>query len=67
MTLRSGSGFAVIQTPYPDPATGNDELYAAAVREVLNDLTGRIRSCTVLVDHNAAAFGAACYNPDGQK
>ena len=65
VSLRSGSGFAVIQTPCPDPATGNDELYAAAVREVLNGLTGRTRSCTVLVDHNAAAFGAACYNADG--
>ena len=63
--LRSGSGFAVIQTPYPNAASQNDELYAAAVREVMDQLTGTTRACTVLVDHNAAEFGAACYNPDG--
>ena len=63
--LRSGSGFAMIQTPYPNAATENDELYAAAVREVLEGLTGSIRGNVVLVDHNSAVFGADCYNADG--
>ena len=63
--LRSGSGFAMIQTPYPNAASGNDELYAAAVREVLEELTGSIRSRVVLVDHNAVALAADCYNADG--
>ena len=65
VALRDGNGFAVIQTPYPDASTENDELYAAAAREVLDALTGRARSCTVLVDHNAAVFGTECYNADG--
>ena len=65
VALRGNNGFAVIQTPYPNPATGNDELYAAAAREVVNALFGRARSNTVLADHNAASFGAACYNADG--
>ena len=63
--LRSGSGFAMIQTPYPNAATENDELYAAAVREVLEGLTGSIRGNVALVDHNAAALAAECYNADG--
>ena len=65
VSLRDGNGFAVIQTPYPNPATENDELYAEAAREVVNGLTGRARSCTVLADHNAAVFSADCYNDDG--
>ena len=63
--LRGGSGFAMIQTPYPNAATGNDELYAAAVREVLEGLTGSIRGNVALVDHNAVALSADCYNADG--
>ena len=65
VALRSGNGFAVIQTPYPNPDSANDELYAEAAREVVNALFGKARSCTVLVDHNAASFSAACYNADG--
>ena len=63
--LRGGSGFAMIQTPYPNAASENDELYAAAVREVLEELTGSIRGNVVLVDHNAVALAADCYNADG--
>ena len=65
VALRGNNGFAVIQTPYPNPATGNDELYAEAAREVVNALFGKARSNTVLADHNAATFGANCYNADG--
>ena len=63
--LRSSSGFAVIQTPYPSASTENDELYAQAVRDVLDGLTGSIRSNVVLVDHNSVALSADCYNADG--
>ena len=63
--LRDGSGFAMIQTPYPNAATGDDELYAAAVREVLSGLTGSIRGNVVLVDHNTTVLSADCYNADG--
>ena len=63
--LRNGSGFAMIQTPYPNAASENDELYAAAVREVLEGLTGSIRGNVALADHNSAVFGADCYNADG--
>ena len=65
VALRDGNGFAVIQTPYPNTASENDELYAEAAREVVNALTGTIRGNVVLVDHNAAAFGSGCYNADG--
>ena len=65
VALRNGSGFAVIQTPYPNAATGNDELYAQAAREVADSLFGAARSRTVLADHNAANFFPQCYNADG--
>ncbi|MBR7178200.1 MAG: S-layer homology domain-containing protein [Oscillospiraceae bacterium] len=65
VNLRNGSGFAMIQTPYPDDSSENDELYAAAVREVMDGLTGSIRGNVVLVDHNSAAFGADCFHADG--
>ena len=65
LKLRNGSGFAMIQTPYPNAATENDELYAQAVREALDSLTGSIRANVVLVDHNSVALSADCYNADG--
>ena len=63
--LRSGSGFAMIQTPYPNGASENDELYADAVREVLDALSGSIRGNVVLVDHNSVELADECYNEDG--
>ena len=63
--LRSGSGFAMIQTPYPNASSENDELYAQAVRDVMDELTGSIRSNVVLVDHNSVALADNCYNADG--
>ena len=67
LALRGHNGFAVIQTPYPNNSSENDELYAAAVREVLDELTGSIRGNVVLVDHNAVTLAAECYNADGSQ
>ncbi|MBQ8797478.1 MAG: S-layer homology domain-containing protein [Oscillospiraceae bacterium] len=66
LALRGNNGFAVIQTPYPNDASENDELYAQAVRASLNELPMEIKDRVVLADHNAAEnWGEDDYNADG--
>ena len=64
LNLRSNTGFAVIQTPYPSVANG--ELYAAAAREVVKSLDSSVIGHVQLVDHFASTnWDSAYVNANG--
>lgn len=67
LALRNNTGFVLIQTPVPVSGADNAnvELYANAVKAVLEELTDTQKPRVQIVDHVAATWSTNCFNEDG--